>query len=413
MNTLPRAIPVALCILLGLGLSDAQAKVEIVSSGINLLNVETPVGTELFPAAGRAIGPAMIVGVYPSALGNPQGNARGFSVDNASGTPIPLPSSGLGWLEPNDINASGVFVGQARAQAGTAVRYAFGHSNPSQPLVSGLWDSNQWAGSAATAINNSGVVAGWAQRSGGTEQAFYWKENDTALSFITIEGATSSRVESINDSGLVAGYYDKDGERHGFVFDTGLQTFTDSDLGAVVVPAETSWFYDFRNVSINADGAVAATRAVMSGTETVSQAFVLDGSGNATPIEAATGYRDSFASGISDTGWVIGMLRSADGSPQSGFLWYGGRTFNLSDLDFGANWVSIDAVYDVYSVETSDPLVQVGTIVGMGTYLEAGVPHQRAFAMQVTLQVPEPHVYLMLGIGLLAIGVLRMRRQPH
>ena len=29
---------------------------------------------------------------------------------------------------------------------------------------------------------------------------------------------------------------------------------------------------------------------------------------------------------------------------------------------------------------------------------------QRAFAMQITLQVPEPHIYLMLGVGLLAIG---------
>jgi hypothetical protein len=30
--------------------------------------------------------------------------------------------------------------------------------------------------------------------------------------------------------------------------------------------------------------------------------------------------------------------------------------------------------------------------------------------MQVTMQVPEPHTYLMLGFGLLAIGALRMRR---
>ena len=29
--------------------------------------------------------------------------------------------------------------------------------------------------------------------------------------------------------------------------------------------------------------------------------------------------------------------------------------------------------------------------------------------MQMTLQVPEPQTYLMLGLGLLAIGALRMR----
>ncbi len=73
-------------------------------------------------------------------------------------------------------------------------------------------------------------------------------------------------------------------------------------------------------------------------------------------------------------------------------------------------------MYDVYSEKTSDPLVQIGTIVGQGTYLEPGstVPMQRAFAMQVTPQVPEPHTYLMLGVGLLAIGAMRMwRLTPH
>jgi hypothetical protein len=64
-------------------------------------------------------------------------------------------------------------------------------------------------------------------------------------------------------------------------------------------------------------------------------------------------------------------------------------------------------------METSDPLMQLGTIVGMGTYLEGGTPQQRAFAMQIVLQVPEPHVYVMFGIGLIALGALRVRRQLH
>jgi probable HAF family extracellular repeat protein len=422
MRTLVWALPAGLCALLGLGVPSANAKIEISSHSISLLNLVSAQGTQVFPAAARAVGPGVIVGVAPASLGNPLGNARGFTIATpASGESIvrvPLLALGtppVGWLEPWDVNGSGVFVGQARAASASAPRYAFVNRTngpPYPPLVPGLDDSSmegQWTASAATAINDRGTVAGWAQRKGGTEQAFYW--TGANLNMITIDGATSSRAESISDGGLVAGSYVRGGEQRGFVFDIASGRVT--DFGPIAVPTPSSWFGDFRNVSINADGAVAATHVIGSGTDAVNQAFVLK-DGVSTPILPVEGYRDSFAAGISDTGWVVGMLRTADGSGQTGFLWYGsGRAIDLSTLDLGGNWVSIDTVYDVYSMETSDPLVQLGTIVGMGTYLEAGTPQQRAFAMQIVLQVPEPHAYVMFGIGLLALGALRVRRQLH
>ncbi len=421
MNTLVRALPAGLCALFGLGVPSADAKIEISSHSISLVNVVSAQEAELFPAAARALGPGRIVGVAPASLGNPLGNARGFAI--ATPTPgqsivraplLALGTPALGWLEPYDVNGSGVFVGQARAASASAPRYAFLNNTdgpPYTPLVSGLDDATTaglWAASAATAINDRGAVAGWAQRKGGTEQAFYWTGAD--LNMITIDGAASSRAESISDQGLVGGYYVRGGEHRGFVFDIASGRVT--DFGPIAVLAPNSWFGDFRNVSLNADGAVAATHVVGSGSDAVTQAFMLK-DGVSTPILPTTGYRDSFAAGISDTGWVVGMLSSEDGSRQTGFLWYGGHTIDLSTLDLGGNWVSIDAVYDVYSVETSDLLVQIGTVVGMGTYLDDGTPHQRAFSMQVTLQVPEPAVYVMFGIGLLAVGALRVRRQLH
>ena len=54
----------------------------------------------------------------------------------------------------------------------------------------------------------------------------------------------------------------------------------------------------------------------------------------------------------------------------------------------------ITVVHDAYSAGDGR-----GTIVGEGIYQG----NTRAFAMEITLG-PEPHTYLMLGLGLLAIG---------
>jgi uncharacterized membrane protein len=422
----------------------ADAKVAILESQVTLLNVVTSTtDPPEFAAAARALGPSIIVGVYPTGqIDQPPPasppNARGFGVDNPAAGPPAASASALslsgtnslgqpvtlGWLEPYDVNRSGLIIGQARISDARAPRYAFRRANATGttvPLAPGLDDGNIWAESNATAVNNRGAVVGWKRLKNGStgDQAFYWTETG-GVKDITISNAKSSRALSISDTGLVAGYYDPQtgSGRHGFVFDIAAGKVTDFGpvVVPVVVPPATSWFYEFRNVSINDAGAVAATHEVGSGNEKGNQAFLLEG-GKITPILPTAGFEDSFAAGISDTGWVVGFQQDKENSLEdSGFLWFGGQTFDLSALTLPQNWLGITAVYDVYSETTSDPLVQVGTIVGKGLYLETGatVAQQRAFAMQITLQVPEPRIYLMLGVGLLAIGALRMRRlTPH
>jgi len=65
-------------------------------------------------------------------------------------------------------------------------------------------------------------------------------------------------------------------------------------------------------------------------------------------------------------------------------------------------------VHGVYSdpIDPDAPLHQSGVIVG--DMLFNG--EQRAFAMSLVVEVPEPHIYLMFGIGLIEVGAMRLRR---
>jgi probable HAF family extracellular repeat protein len=409
----------------------AHAAITVLESHLTLLNVVDASGNELVEtrAGAAALGPGLIVGVYP----NTSGAARGFTVTNPVGPPVPLkvparmiPVGSLTWVEPYDVNSSGVYVGQAR---GNGPLYAA----RSTGALPGLDNASLWSASAATSINNNGVIVGWKQpiippgqpNAGqpGAEQAFYYTGSG-AVQSINIPGAASSRALSVNtpskttDSTLVTGFFRPatgNGAPHGFVVElkpgpvpgTFIQG-TPRDIGRVVIPTIDP-FDQAHYVSINAGGVVAATRPVVSGSETFYQAFILDGQGHSTAIPPIGAYEDTFATGISDTGWVVGVLRDRQG-PDSGFLWVNGKLIDLSLYAHADGWTGITWALDVYSNGMDSTGKETGTIVGVGTYLENGVTKQRAFAMQMTMQVPEPQTYVMLGLGLLAIGALRMRR---
>ena len=162
---------------------------------------------ELFAAARAISGPPLgtadfassrIVGVFPNGSEN---LARGFFEQDPSRQPLPPPNSGqfvalvpamsasgLSWLEPSDVNAAGLVVGQAQGSLST-LRYAFTRPAPSGPVtpVPGLNDPGSWVESKATAVNTpvgvdpqgkplTAVVVGWKKPTTGNERAFYWMD---------------------------------------------------------------------------------------------------------------------------------------------------------------------------------------------------------------------------------------------
>lgn len=423
------SIAIAAALALFAGTSGALGAVEIASYHLQLLDVPAPTTNDNTFSTARAINAqGVILGWYPAGpppANPPDRNSPVAFMATPSGTgytvrTFPFPAvGGLPWLQPYDLNDNGVIVGQSRTSTST-VRFAFGNSAPAVRLL-GTSANDE---SEATGISSSGQVVGWLTRNSRI-QAFYLPAGATQpqLLFPAPSSLAQSRALGINDHNQIVGYYITQSgstDARGFVYDSERNAVI-KELGSVTVPnADDSpplWRVSYDALSINNRGQVASTQLSSRG---LNHAVLFSG-GRVIDLGVMGTFEESFAAGISDTGWVVGFLRDADrpstdNAQKSGFLWASGKMFDLSrPQDYGLpplpdGWERITVVQDAFSsVDSSNPLRQVGTIVGEGIYRG----NTRAFAMQIALQVPEPGTYLMLGAGLLAIGAWRMRRLAH
>ncbi len=391
------------------GTSAAFGAVEVLSYNLQLLDVPGTTN-DAFSTARAINAQGRIVGWFPAGPTEASNPAAFTATPNGTGgytvARFPTPATGLAWVQPYDLNDDGVIVGQSRTNTSTT-RFAFGNSNPAARLL-GPPASDE---SEATGISNSGQVVGWRTLTPRIE-AFYLAPGAPQARPLFPSGLVrESRALGINDQGKIVGYSIQNGstDSRGFIYDVNSGGAV-TDLGSITVgnPSETPplWRSSYDALSINQGGQVAATQ--LAGTA-LNHAVLFSGA-RVIDLGVVGTFEESFAAGISDTGWVVGFLKDAEApSGNSGFLWANGQMFDLSALALPAGWTGITAVYDAYS-QVASGNQQIGTIVGEGTYLGT----TRAFAMQITLQVPEPHTYLMLGVGLLAIGALRARRLgPH
>jgi probable HAF family extracellular repeat protein len=235
----------------------------------------------------------------------------------------------------SDINDSGAFVGSYNGGSFIA-------SNGNVQLLPG--SGNGYG------INASGAIVG------GGSPFIYSNGTYTYLPFQS-NGVSIEGVDSINNSGVVAGYGYVGSGSNAVVFTYANGTAT--SLGSLAGTIEIS------NVSINNSGAVAGTALVSNGAG--EDAFYDSGSGmiNLNTLLNAT---ISSASGINNAGQVVGSFDTASGAEDAFLYSASGGVENLNTVyasllvSGGTSQAGFTDLEDATGINNS------GEIVGIGSY---------------------------------------------
>ena len=223
----------------------------------------------------------------------------------------------------------------------------------------------------ARGVNSSGVVVGSAGTDNGTEGFQYDGTTYAPLNF----GVEFTIASGINDAGNVVGWYGEDTVTRGFV------KVEDAFVGFDVPGAIATYAY-----AINSAGVIAGSYRDVDGTH----GFVKDGTDYTTfdVPDAAEG--STYVLGINDSGQLSGEYTDNDGNFH-GFVLSGGT---YSTLDFpGANFTYGGGINN-FGVIVGQYQDSYGTIHGY----EAS-------------QAPEPGPAALLGVGLLALVLGKLRRK--
>ena len=229
--------------------------------------------------------------------------------------------------------------------------------------------------SEADGINDSGQIAG----TYGTQQISFrafLNTKGTAIDLGTL-GGNLSVVRGINNAGQVVGVsalYNNgypDNISHAFLYSNGVM----KDLGTLAGPSNTG--VDSEATAINDKGQVVG----VSGTAS-NNAFLYSG-GTMTDL-GTLGGSGSTATGINESGQIVGWSMTTDDSAQHAYLYSGGTMIDLNSLiDPNSGWTLVWA----HAINNS------GQIVGEGTN-ESGETH--GFLLT---PVPEPSTFVLLGVS--------------
>lgn len=125
--------------------------------------------------------------------------------------------TGLAW----GMNTKGDFVGYTCDQSGLVT----GYKGKAGKFTGNVTISGFQLAVAPSAIDSSGMIAGWSVDTGGVAKGFILKGGTT--SFVTYPQAQQTQLLGLNDSGLAAGTWtDSKSVLHAFIYDTKTSKFT-------------------------------------------------------------------------------------------------------------------------------------------------------------------------------------------
>jgi probable HAF family extracellular repeat protein len=323
--------------------------------------------------------------------------------------------------------------------------------------------------SAATGINNSGEVIGWAQTPDGDQHAFA-SLNGGPLTDLSSSISPWSSANGINSSGSIVGTAYVNGVPHGILWTT--SGFTDLGVGndaagisdSGVIIGNNGHAFKFVNgvyedlgtleggksssaAGINSNGTIVGDSTLASGAmrgfiwtpstgmvevDTFggrdSHATGVNNSGEVIGTASlASGYqhaflmvngvmtdlgtlggRGSYAYGINDAGSVVGYSWLAAGDTTHAFLWSNGALLDLNNLiPTGSGWVLTEA----YGINASDQIVGTGTYNGQSQAFLLNLQTASIESPAVSpAAVPDVGTELLVGFGLAMILFMHFGR---
>lgn len=225
-----------------------------------------------------------------------------------------------------------------------------------------LWEGDGWSqygGARPQAINNAGQIVGQAQNNPYTGTplptpgvpdgvAFFWDAGGGRKELGTLEGS-NSMATALTESGQVAGTSDNlNGDARAFVWDAAGGMRDLGTLGGV---------FSFGN-AINESGQIAGYAADASGNE---RAFLWDAAGGMRDLGTLGGQADeSRAFGLNNIGDVVGYSRVASGQIHA-CLWDDTGLFDLG-VPKGGGYT------EAYDINSSRQVVGTVGSAGTGEY---------------------------------------------
>jgi probable HAF family extracellular repeat protein len=212
--------------------------------------------------------------------------------------------------------------------------------------------------SAASSVNDLGVVAGNAMNADGAFEAAVW-QNGQVTYLGTLAGDSFSSALAINDAGQIVGTSGTDSSLAGFLWQNGQMTALATITGDVAIP-----------VAINNHGEIAGyvtPAATIEQGGTVAEQAVIWSGGQIALLPVLKGDNFSKVEGINDAGIATGYCGVFDPAgaltePDTAVIWQNGQIIDLNSLlPANSGWV----LQQAYGISNANQIAGQGLYDGL------------------------------------------------